>query len=271
MCKILVVTGETDRETAEKILQISNERLRKSERHGYGFLVTDGIQRAFGRYLNPESFSAFQANLPAWLTGPCLESGQMPEKPNVILTHGRTSTNKVCVENVHPFQRNGDYLIHNGILDWIGKGEAPVALNGCDTESYLAWLQSNDEQYSELNWAGYGAIFWLSKAGLKLIKCKDARLFACKREGSGWVFGTNADDVSALVHETGLLVRNRPLPVPECVLTFDRQGEVSTHENFIGFADRKFDQLAVESIGKFWSDGPPKHLAKKPRKSSKLF
>lgn len=255
MCKILAVTGPLKRSAQERVLDATATLFSRSQRDGFGFVSHGKTTTARGRYLRPEMFAGFGfcRNLPEFLVRDVLEEGIMPEVSQVLLAHGRTSTNRTCVYNVHPFRRKSVYIIHNGILDWVGtKKNRPASEFGCDTEEFLNYLMAGNELYdAHEDWAGYGAIFILdSKSGkLTLAKCYTSTLYGAQRVKSGWVFSSEAADLLRIARAGNIQLRTRPIPFPQRLVFFGPDGNLAKDDSWQGFASRKWDKMSVASLG----------------------
>jgi predicted glutamine amidotransferase len=251
MCKIFTITGAVSRPQVHNLLALTNKVFAETQHDGFGFLSI-GKTLAFGRYRFPDSFPGFDSHLPSFLLRDTSETGVISNTSSALLIHGRHSTNERCLENVHPFVLNDMYLVHNGVLDYVGKGNEPKPKNKCDSEAFLMWLQDNAPEFAFIDWSGYGAIFTYSKSeGLTLIKCSSSRLSVAKRKGNnGYVFSTDSRDLVEICESAGIKLASNPISVPQCIVNFGVDGSIVQHRDWQGFGSRKHDKKSWQSLGK---------------------
>lgn len=248
MCKILTVTGPTSRSRVLALLERIAWSFAKSQRDGFGFLALDkdGVG-AWGRYYD---------TYPGWKTGHeeksnfKIEKGEIPAQVWTLLIHGRTSTNVVGVDYCHPYRNEGNYLIHNGVLFYVGD-ECHEPQHPNDSAALLEWLVTQGHPAPNLwrkSWAGYGAVFiQRPEEPLMLVKCATASLHYAKRRFGGWVFATDTDDIPTDMVKHP---KRRPYRAARGVVQFDREGEIETVSPFSGFAARRWDLLCELSSKK---------------------
>lgn len=274
MCKIFTVTGALSRAEIKNLLDLTADNFSHSQRDGFGFFATNKSgEIAVGKYL--ETFPGFNSGLPSFLLGEQNEIGALPSASNFLVMHGRQSTNMVCLENVHPFFQSNTYLVHNGVLDYIGaKENAPTASNSCDSEQFLNFLVSPkhhgniDANNIKNSWAGYGAIFVYSSVtkNLSLIKCGSASLFCAARDGKGLVFATQKSDLTDICRRAKIKLRSSPVKVGQIIIDFLPNGDVKNHCEWKGFATRQWDKKSTQSLGnniRVLTENGVQHLDKK--------
>lgn len=289
MCKLLCITGPLTESAALSVVEVTNAIYGKTQPDGFGF-VADGMAdgkpaTAYGRYLMPDRFCTWKAPIPHFFNGPQEEIGTFPTTTNVLLCHGRISTNVKTLINVHPFYTQGTYLAHNGILEWSGSKETtPPSVAGCDSEEFLNWYVSDPTSavlpaLLKGAWSGFGAIFILTEGKLRLIKDGTASLFGAKRAKGGWVWVTDKDNGERICEATGVALITRFMKVPPVICEFDSSGDPINDVSWTGFASRVWDAKASSSYGwhrdgagtfhqvKADKTGPIKPLTKKQRKA----
>ena len=234
MCKLFIAAGAFPRKVATRIIEETVDVFGKTQTDGFGYVAYGGGKIATSRHLNPAGYVAFGEEMPAFIDGARAEDGEMPEVVTALLIHGRTSTNRVCIENVHPFTAGRLRLAHNGILNWKGAGPEPGAENGCDSESFLNWMLSfknYDAAWAETeaNWSGYGVfgIVDAKRKSLTVAKCGSGKL-AWTRGTYGHMFSTDAGDLTSIARMSGLKSA-RPADVRSgTVSTFRIAGETAS-------------------------------------------
>ena len=242
MCKLFLATGPMKQQTQRALLIEINDAFACTQKDGFGFLSRgkSADQIAYGRYLSPSHFPGFgaKASIPDWLTPPMDECGSLPQTSYCLLAHGRTSTSKVCLENVHPFRNQQLFLAHNGILRWIGQGVGPIAPNGCDSEEFFQWITRNNFNWKAAreNWGGSGAVIVSDiEAGITVVAQDDANLTMAKRKSGGWIVSTFASDIETIARKSGLGLLHKPLKVPRKLIFFGPTGEIIGDTDWAGF------------------------------------
>lgn len=254
MCRILAITGLLTSTRANKAINACNAVL-KDQRDGFGFFAGRPNGRTFGgKYLEPNRFTGFRSDYPSFLDTIKTEWGSIGQC-NAFVAHGRVSTNKVCLGNVHPFRSGRMLLVHNGILDWLGEASTRPPFD-CDSEQFSAWLSIQPKQLPPLStpqlWSGYGAfVTYAQDYGLRILKCRSASLFAARRRGrsKGWLVGTRESDINALASTLGIPI-GPCIPIPSGCYGVTQQGQELTELiAFPGFGSRSIDALWEASAG----------------------
>lgn len=229
MCKLFIAVGTLTRKQALAALAESNRLFLKSEPHGFGFFSSNkGGNLTRGHYLTPASFCGFGSKaLPAFIGGPKSEVGSIGEV-DVLVAHGRTSTNKVNLANVHPFHYKGYDLAHNGVMQWTGETSAePKPI--CDTEQFLHWLVESkmDWQGAAKTWAGSAALALYSRREKTLTVARDvSSLYIARRaDNAGWIMATKAEQLLRVCKVAGIALASRPIEFPRHLVTF-RNGQI---------------------------------------------
>lgn len=237
MCKLFLVVGKLTREQTLAALAEVNELFVKSEKDGFGFLTdARGGKVATGHYLNPRAYCGFKSSaLPGFIAGPQAEVGNIGE-PEVLIAHGRTSTNAVNLANVHPFNHKGFDLAHNGVVSWTGEKTAePTPV--CDTEKFLHWLVKSkmDWQGARKVWSGSAAFALYERATQTLTVARDvSSLYIARRKArEGWVMATSAAQLTRICKVAGIALASRPVFFPKQLITF-RAGKLVRHAKWKG-------------------------------------
>lgn len=251
MCKILAILGGLPMSHTAVAVDTASMLFRKGQLDGFGFVAAGPDSIAYGRYFNPEAFYGWRDRRNT--SEPCSETGELPQVASCILLHGRTATNSKTLENCHPFRVGGKYMVHNGVLDWIGGGDPPKSAHGCDTEMFMRWMISTKhwQYHCKDNWAGYGAMILYddSTRMTTLVVDDTASMNLVRREKGGYILGTESSQIMTASNVTRIRVRTRPIRVRSAILTFDSNGELHETMDFDGFAPRRYDSLFSASIG----------------------
>ena len=274
MCKLAAVTGPIRADNARRIIAAVNTTMAVSERDGFGFVSAGTGGVAFGKYVFPDSYGGFGVELPSFINRPAIESGSIPSESYSLLIHGRTSTNRVTLHNCHPFVKDGRFITHNGVLRWVDKGKEPKTKQGSDTESFFNWMLGEPKWQDKMEqcWAGWAAMFILDTKQRKTILIKDSAtsLFAAKRTGRGWVFGTTRELVNTIVRAGTLRMSTGPLSLSPVVVPINEWGEFEAHRFGPRFSAERFqgwEQQAKLSLGSKAS--PPQWSYKEEKERSK--
>jgi predicted glutamine amidotransferase len=251
MCKLYIITGSVRKENALRIIDKCNDSFKFSQRDGFGFIAAGREETAWGRYQTPDQFPGFHSGIIDKISGPKLEEGEFPSKVQTLMIHGRTSTNVRGVEHCHPFRNKDWYLIHNGVLDWVGRNEDDPNCK-VDSESFLEWFVRGGE-LNEANkfWAGYGALFlYDDELGERvLIKDETTSLYIAKRQNDGYVFATSEYDLRDVCEKGGILLQSKAVKLPKCMITFDDKGNFESFDEWCGFASRTYDSRCQTAMG----------------------
>ncbi len=244
MCKLFIATGRFSRAQVLALLSATNYAFASSQRDGFGFAAYGGGGVARGRYLNPTMYPGFGSDLPPFIECMRSESGRLPEITKAIVIHGRTSTNRVNVENVHPFHRDSIHLAHNGVLRWSGNGPAPKAAHDCDTEQFLNWfIDSNQRKWvgTASAWSGYGVFGIIDSATktLTVAKCGSGNLHWAGSEGVN-LFSTSSADLIQIARKAKIRTGQAINVTKNTVTQFNlapKQPAIQSCETWEGFGE----------------------------------
>lgn len=251
MCKLFIATGALSPKQTRLAIAAANKEFRVTEWNGFGFLASNGPSVARGRYLEPSKYAGYMQGLPDWLAGPQIEESRIPKGVTTLVVHGRTSTNVVGLQNVHPFAYKGCYLAHNGMVDWTGSPNtkpAPV----CDSEQFLHWLLNGGTwETAATSWAGWGAIALFDpKADVLTVAKYSAQLSIARRiGGKGWVMATSEPHLLAICRLAGIALDTEPLTFPGNTIVRFKGGQPIGHERWAGFSSRVWTQADNNAMG----------------------
>jgi predicted glutamine amidotransferase len=259
MCKLFIAAGKFSREETIRMIAEANCSFAFTQRDGFGFTAYGPKGMAYGRYLNPESYCGFGVKIPGFINAIQIEEGEIPPVVTALVVHGRTSTNRVIVENCHPFRSNGIHLAHNGVLNWVGDGPGPKAKNGCDTEEFFQWWlhRKTTNKWSGTNkhWSGYG-VFGIINADAKrltIAKCGAGNLSWVSDDKDNHLFSTSGTDVVQIGKAAGIKVNHKALSMtPKSIAEFSLGGSRASlvlNEKWCGFADSMRDAAWDRSMG----------------------
>jgi predicted glutamine amidotransferase len=243
MCKLLITTCPLDRKGVLRLLTETAIKF-EDQQDGFGFAAFDksGLCSAWGRY-----YPEYTGWKNAW-KDEGIEIGELPETTHTLLIHGRTSTNVLGTKFCHPYKADDTYLIHNGVLGWVGRGCAPRHQN--DSGAFLKWLVSNDfvspNEWKNY-WEGYGAMAIMRKdnPGLTVVKCNKANLVITAAKKSGYILTTRSYDIPRWLRDT----KSKKIELASGVIQFDVEGEIQAVRKFSGFRPRVWDWKSIKSLG----------------------
>jgi predicted glutamine amidotransferase len=259
MCKLFIAVGKFSREQVLRMISETNGLFAVTQRDGFGFTAYGPKGVAYGRYLNPESYCGFGVKIPPFINAIQIEAGEIPQVVTALVIHGRTSTNKVVIENCHPFHSKGIHLAHNGVLRWAGDGPGPKAKNGCDTEEFFQWWlhRKATSKWAATNkhWSGYG-VFGVIDTGAKRLtvaKCGSGNLYWACDDKDNHLFSTSGHDVAHVARAAGISLVTKSVSVmPKTVTEFaigGPRGVLLSNERWCGFADSVRDSAWDRSMG----------------------
>lgn len=252
MCKLYIATGPLSQKQTTGALLAANQMFRSSEKDGFGFLAAKGLNIARGRYLIPHTFAGYMANLPAWLTGATIEENALPKNPDVLIVHGRTSTNTKGIDNAHPFCYRQYYLAHNGMVDWTGKREDEPK-QSCDSDQLLHWLVDNKFDWKAIHnlWSGWGAVAVYDRKSGKLTIARDcAQLHIARRvNDKGWVFATSDKQLVEISRRARIALDTPPLIFPKHIVDI-YNGQIVADMEWDGFGSRQWSVMDFRAAGK---------------------
>lgn len=252
MCKLFIAAGSLSQTQVLAILKATNSTFAKSQRDGFGFVAYGDSGVARGRYLSPDAYPGFGFKVPSFCKSVNIEEGTIPKVTKALVIHGRTSTNRVMVENVHPFKYGSLYLAHNGVLRWQGEGPCPKAANDCDSEQFLSWFFANKEDWTktEANWSGYGVFGVINTTTRKLTvaKCGSGNLDWAGNKDIN-LFSTHGADIRSIAEKAKLKV-SHPLTVNRnTLIQIDLRKMSAKVGAWAGFGSGQRDAMWHRSMG----------------------
>lgn len=259
MCKLFIAAGKFSREQTLRMIAEANTVFATTQRDGFGFTAYGPGGVAYGRYLNPESYCGFGVEIPPFIQATQIEEGQIPSTVTALVVHGRTSTNKVIIDNCHPFKSRSIHLAHNGVLRWVGDGPGPKAKNGCDTEEFFQWWLHRKAQDkwagTEKHWSGYGVFGVIDQVGKRLTvaKCGAGQLGWATDDRNNHLFSTLSYDVVQIGKAAGVKVAYKSIPMsPNSIAEFSLSGQravLADTRRWSGFASSVRDAAWDRSMG----------------------
>lgn len=193
MCKVIIIPDASKVPNFPLFSRWAASWL-SDQRDGFGFAAV-GERGVFGvRSLSPEGYaSEDERPLPDYVTGPHVPFGQSGDVSGAAIFHGRISTNSVSIVNTHPIQRDGHYLIHNGVVTHHGQKYAKHTSN--DSEDVLFNFMSGGIEAVASNLTGYYAAAIIRPDGtLAVFRDSIARLYYAYSEVlQSPVFATTRD------------------------------------------------------------------------------
>jgi len=251
MCKLFIITGALHRAGITRVLAAANKEFRQTEQDGFGFIATANGTYARGRYFEPKKFRGFGRGRPHADTGDIAEENRLPKFSQTLIVHGRTATSTKKLANCHPFMFGHEALAHNGVVSWIGEPDEEPSQE-CDSEQFFSWLKDHSWEEAIRDWAGWGAMAHVDiHTGILTIVRDRATLYGAKRaDGVGWVFATRRAHLKAICKHAGIRLTRDPLLLPDHkILYFSQCGEVTSVEDWQGFAERQYTHLDELSWG----------------------
>ena len=274
MCKILLITNTQKIKGTKKLINAAIDLL-KTERDGFGY----HIQGLAGDYIErTNKIDGFKCSIDRdnkikpFEVESYSRQGSFSKSKGVAMFHGRISTNDKSIVNVHPIQKNGWSIVHNGVV--TNHGEKYLKNTQNDSEDIAHYLSTTGIKGIESNLSGYYAVGALDPDGkLHVIKDSTASLYSCEvSEWSAQVFATTAriiedlcaafgvtpgvirevQDNTYLIYDKGELVSHS---------TISPRGYSSYESRFSGLSlGRDLEQVSpltvnVES-GQSWNDSP---------------
>ena len=199
MCKVLILTNMSKVKKLPEVVNTICEHITESERHGFGYSI-QGAAGVYGeRSNNPDTFQSSWAGPDVTYPFATKSYNRFGEKSKAIgagLFHGRTSTNSKELRNVHPINKHGWSLIHNGVVSYHGNSYEMNTSN--DTEHLVELMGTRGITAIEQEITGYYALGAISPdSKLHVVRDSIAPLHVCYIESiDSHVFGTTASLIS---------------------------------------------------------------------------
>lgn len=251
MCKNTFLIGITNPENAIEFLQVIAPLMSKYNSDGIGYAGINNEGLFVERFLKNENifttgvYDQVDIELANSLSG--MVDHEMIKRQNetyaknktiqgncdlltatTILLHTRKSTNKVCLENVHPFVIQDTALVHNGII--TNHEDFLKEISSCDSEAILQQYLNHEindypEKISDVTETleGYYACGVVTKNndGLfvaDVFKSKDANLYVTTiPEIGGYCFSTSKEDIHEALKLLGWGFQVAIFPVLPCI------------------------------------------------------
>jgi len=206
MCKVMIFTNMSKVKKFETTVNTICEFITDTERHGFGYSIQSSSGVFGERSNNPETFKS------SW-TSPVVDYpfasksynrfGTKSKAIGAGLFHGRTSTNSKELPNVHPINKHGWSLIHNGVVSYHGSPYSMATSN--DTEHLVELMGTRGISSIESEITGYYAFGAIDPDGqLHVVRDSIAPLHVCYIESiDSHVFATTASLITEVCAELG--------------------------------------------------------------------
>lgn len=203
MCKIFTLTNASKVDKLNKLINVTSRYLLAEEKDGFGYsILTD--KGMFGERTNSTNFStSFDKRI---LSEPFIKQtynrfGIKGKVTGPAMFHGRTSTNDKSLRNVHPINKHGWSLIHNGVVSNKGLPYDMITTN--DTEHIIEHMATKGIESVEKCLSGYYAFTAIDKDGvLHIAKDDVANLYYAYIETiQSGVFATTSKLIESICKE----------------------------------------------------------------------
>lgn len=193
MCKILALTNSKKLDLSK--LNAIGDLLLSLEKDGFGYAI-QGKTNVFGEKCIAKHFesrlkSKYEIKLPV-VQKRYVSFGKLETPIGPAIFHGRTSTNDKGLINCHPMIKNGNYLIHNGVVTDHGTPYKKLTTN--DSEDVLHRFLEGISQV-EAHLTGYYAFANIDDMGmLHVVRDSTANLhMAWCQSLDSFIFATTVD------------------------------------------------------------------------------
>lgn len=245
MCKIFAMTDMSRVNFDSNFIDVvKSEVCRLSDKDGFGYSTVSNSGVLGGeRTIKVSEFTPLQygakfktPSLPIVSKSKNYFGKILTKEVKSFIAHGRLSTNKVCLENTHPFYNGEVSLIHNGVVQDYG-GKAGPLTSTCDTEILLNyWNKGGLDEIAE-NVTGYYALAILDKHGyLHVVRDDRAKLFiAYSRSVKSFLIATTPDIIKNIAKRLSWQVEQPEEILENTYTVFNRNAIMSNRS----FAPRK--------------------------------
>ena len=125
MCRIMSISNVSKIKDLDAVMLKVRDLVCEANRDGFGYSVSYKNNLFSEKFIKPDDFVGLNKTLthekmmlPIFDNSSSLSHGEHGDKPLAIIAHGRTSTNwKGDVEYSHPFVKEDNAFIHNGVVD----------------------------------------------------------------------------------------------------------------------------------------------------------
>lgn len=207
MCKIIAFTNGNKLDLIKTVNILGNELL-ASEPDGFGY-AAQGKKGIFGeKSISKEFNSRINKRLfnPIQLINRDYETfGEYSEVDGPLILHGRTSTNKSGLINTHPMIKQGNYLIHNGVVNDHGP-KYPMTTSNDSEHVIHRFLEGIDSLETHLT--GYYAFANIDTNGhLHILRDSLAQLYMTYSESHDtFIFATTKDLIDFIAAELSMVI-----------------------------------------------------------------
>jgi len=214
MCKLLCIVDIENQDKALEFSEMAVKPMTLRDDDGLGVVLMGDQGMGIERWLKPSEFPTAQAVCDPSLSKyqALLPSGYNTEGETsqtgiyAIGVHSRMATGPVCLENVHPFVRDGLALIHNGVISNHTNFKKEVS--SCDSEALLSLYLENkakdslaDVQHVCDDATGWYAFMVFNPAdqSVTIVKDDTTSLYFAHVAGIGTVFCTTEEIIKSCI------------------------------------------------------------------------
>lgn len=126
-----------------------------------------------------------------------------------VIMHARMATNKICIENTHPFYRKGVTMTHNGVI--TNDKSLRKLYSSCDSEVILNSYVDNEVAHNPDNIKKVGKDLWGGYACGVLTRDKDNNPIMDIFRNTPFLYMTYVTELDAVVICTNLEIIDKTL------------------------------------------------------------
>jgi predicted glutamine amidotransferase len=120
----------------------------RTQKNGFGYAFAKSGKLQHGRFVHPQMCRGSESTpdrvLSHLFAGDCrIQQKRSSVKGTVMICHGRIATTPVCLENTHPFHKDGWYIAHNGIVTSQRAAKDMALETTCDSEFVVQSIVTN--------------------------------------------------------------------------------------------------------------------------------
>jgi Glutamine amidotransferase domain len=214
MCKLLCIVDIENQDKALEFSEMAVKPMTLRDDDGLGVILMGDQGMGIERWLKPSNFpealgivdphlAKYQALLPS---GYNTEGETSQTGIYAIGVHSRMATGPKCLENVHPFVRDGIALTHNGVISNHTNFKKEVS--SCDSEALLSlYLENNvKDKLVDVQHVCDGASGWYAfmvfdpvTQSVTIVKDDSTSLFFAHVAGIGTVFCTTEEIIKSCI------------------------------------------------------------------------
>lgn len=244
MCKVIMIPNASKVKSMNGLARKCADLL-SDQRDGYGYAAV-GKKGVFGsRTLYPSEYgkgTSYKLPYAEDTEDNSVPFGKPTKSMGGAMFHGRISTNQKTLVNTHPIERDGHYIIHNGVVTHHGPKYDANTTN--DTEHVLFNFLSGGIETVSKNLTGYYAVGIIDKEyNMHIFKDSIAQLHvAYSNVLESPVFATTAELVTKVGKYIGENLKAAVVK-DDTYIVFDKQGKL-IHQT--GFESRGYDDYSAK-------------------------